>query len=57
MIGTARSLIPRRALFDNPTFFGAKISPDGRWVSWLAPADDVSMCGWRRPPISRPGRH
>lgn len=36
-----RPLIPRRTLFDNPTFFGAKISPDGRWISWLAPVDDV----------------
>ena len=41
MIGTARSLIPRRTLFDNPTFFGAKISPAGRWISWLAPVDGV----------------
>jgi dipeptidyl aminopeptidase/acylaminoacyl peptidase len=41
LIGTARSLIPRRTLFDNPTFFGAKISPDGRWISWLAPVDGV----------------
>jgi acylaminoacyl-peptidase len=41
LIGTARSLIPRRILFDNPTFFGAKISPDGRWISWLAPTDGV----------------
>ena len=41
MIGTAHSLIPRRALFDNPTFFGARLSPDGRWISWLAPMDGV----------------
>jgi dipeptidyl aminopeptidase/acylaminoacyl peptidase len=41
LIGTARSLIPRRTLFDNPTYFGAKISPNGRWVSWLAPLDGV----------------
>jgi len=41
LISTARSLIPRRTLFDNPTFFGAKISPDGRWISWLAPVDGV----------------
>jgi acylaminoacyl-peptidase len=41
LIGTARSLIPRRALFDNPTFFGARLSPDGRWISWLAPVDGV----------------
>jgi len=36
-----RSLIPRRKLFDNPTFFGAKLSPDGQQVSWLAPVDGV----------------
>ncbi len=36
-----RPLIPRRMLFDNPTFFDAKLSPDGRWLSWVAPADGV----------------
>lgn len=36
-----RSLIPRRVLFDNPTFLGAKMSPDGRWLSWSAPVDGV----------------
>jgi acylaminoacyl-peptidase len=36
-----RSLIPRRKLFDNPTFFVAKLSPDGRLISWLAPFDGV----------------
>lgn len=34
-------LIPRRKLFDNPTFFDAKLSPDGRLLSWLAPVDGV----------------
>lgn len=38
---SARQLIPRRKLFDNPTFFDAKLSPDGRWLSWLAPVDGV----------------
>jgi acylaminoacyl-peptidase len=38
---SGRLLIPRRTLFDNPTFFGAKLSPDGRLLSWLAPADGV----------------
>lgn len=38
---SARPLIPRRKLFDNPTFFGAKLSPDGRSISWLAPVDGV----------------
>ncbi|CCE07264.1 Dipeptidyl anminopeptidase [Bradyrhizobium sp. STM 3843] len=36
-----RGLIPRRVLFDNPTFFDAKLSPDGQFVSWLAPVDGV----------------
>ena len=36
-----RPLIPRRKLFDNPTFFDAKLSPDSRLISWLAPADGV----------------
>jgi dipeptidyl aminopeptidase/acylaminoacyl peptidase len=38
---TVRSLIPRRKLFDNPTFFDGRLSPDGLWLSWLAPADNV----------------
>ena len=55
MIRTARSLIPRRTLFDNPTFFGAKISPDGRWISWLAPVDGV-LNVWLAPPVTlKPG--
>jgi dipeptidyl aminopeptidase/acylaminoacyl peptidase len=50
LIRTARSLIPRRTLFENPTFFGAKISPDGRWISWLAPVDGV-LNVWMAPAI------
>jgi dipeptidyl aminopeptidase/acylaminoacyl peptidase len=38
---SARPLIPRRKLFDNPTFFGTKLSPDGQLLSWLAPVDGV----------------
>ena len=38
---SARPLIPRRKLFNNPTFFNAKLSPDGRLMSWLAPVDGV----------------
>jgi dipeptidyl aminopeptidase/acylaminoacyl peptidase len=38
---SARPLIPRRKLFDNPTFLGAKLSPDGQHLSWLAPVDGV----------------
>ena len=34
-------LIPRAALFGNPTRAAGQISPDGRWLSWLAPKDGV----------------
>jgi dipeptidyl aminopeptidase/acylaminoacyl peptidase len=34
-------LIPRRALFDNPDYGNATVSPDGWHLSWLAPIDGV----------------
>ncbi|MBI1403461.1 MAG: prolyl oligopeptidase family serine peptidase [Porphyrobacter sp.] len=34
-------LIPRDALFGNPTRAQGQISPDGKWLSWLAPKDGV----------------
>ncbi|WP_309557506.1 S9 family peptidase [Erythrobacter fulvus] len=34
-------LIPRSALFGNPTRAAGQISPDGKWLSWLAPRDGV----------------
>lgn len=34
-------LIPRAALFGNPTRAAGQISPDGQWLSWLAPKDGV----------------
>ena len=34
-------LIPRKKLFGNPTRTQAQISPDGRWLSWLAPKNGV----------------
>jgi dipeptidyl aminopeptidase/acylaminoacyl peptidase len=37
----ATPLIPREALFGNPTRAGGQISPDGKWLSWLAPKDGV----------------
>jgi len=37
----AAPLIPRDALFGNPTRAGGQISPDGQWLSWLAPRDGV----------------
>lgn len=41
-------LIPREALFGNPTRAQGRISPDGQWLSWLAPHDDV-MNVWVAP--------
>lgn len=37
----ATPLIPRDALFGNPTRAGGQISPDGSMLSWLAPKDGV----------------
>jgi hypothetical protein len=34
-------LIPRDLLFGNPERSGGKISPDGRWLSWMAPWEGV----------------
>ncbi len=34
-------LIPREALFGNPTRSAGRLSPDGKWLSWLAPRDGV----------------
>ncbi|WP_394538651.1 S9 family peptidase [Lysobacter enzymogenes] len=41
-------LIPRSALFGNPERSGAQISPDGRYLSWLAPVNGV-MNVWVAP--------
>jgi len=38
---TPKSLIPRAQLFGNPTRAQAQLSPDGQWLSWLAPKDGV----------------
>lgn len=34
-------LIPRDDLFGNPSRASGQISPDGKWLSWLAPRDGV----------------
>lgn len=34
-------LIPRADFFGNPTKAAGRISPDGRWLSWLAPRNGV----------------
>ena len=35
------ALIPREALFGNPVKSGGEISPDGKWLSWMAPWQDT----------------
>jgi dipeptidyl aminopeptidase/acylaminoacyl peptidase len=34
-------LIPRSSIFGNPTKSQGLISPDGKWLSWIAPRDGV----------------
>ncbi len=51
---TTTELIPRTALFGNPERAGARISPDGRYLSWLAPVDGV-MNVWVAP-SGQPGQ-
>ena len=41
-------LIPRDALFGNPERAGVQLSPDGRYLSWLAPVDGT-MNVWVAP--------
>jgi dipeptidyl aminopeptidase/acylaminoacyl peptidase len=38
---TQRTLIPRKLLFGNPTRAMARLSPDGRYLSYLAPLEGV----------------
>ena len=37
----AVDLIPRASFFGNPTRTSGLISPDGQWLSWIAPRDGV----------------
>jgi acylaminoacyl-peptidase len=41
-------LIPRKNFFENPTAFNPRISPDRRWLSWIAGFDGV-MNVWVAP--------
>ncbi|WP_037337667.1 S9 family peptidase [Salinisphaera hydrothermalis] len=34
-------LIERERLFGNPSRIQGRLSPDGRWLSWIAPSNDV----------------
>src|SRR5688572_8896672 len=38
---TGGALIPREAIFGNPERVGARISPDGKLITFLAPRDGV----------------
>jgi dipeptidyl aminopeptidase/acylaminoacyl peptidase len=44
----AAPLIPREALFGNPTRSGGQISPDGAWLAWMAPHEGL-MNVWLAP--------
>jgi dipeptidyl aminopeptidase/acylaminoacyl peptidase len=35
------ALIPRAAIFGNPDRVSVQLSPDGRWLAWLSPANGV----------------
>ena len=34
-------LIPRADFFGNPSKAGGRLSPDGKWLAWLAPRNGV----------------
>jgi hypothetical protein len=38
---TGTPLIPRAALFGNPSRFQVRLSPDGERLTWLAPLEGV----------------
>ncbi len=38
---TQVELIPRATFFGNPTKIQGLVSPDGKWISWIAPRDGV----------------
>ena len=40
-VAAAVPLIERSRIFGNPSKVGGKISPDGQWLSWIAPRDGV----------------
>lgn len=47
-------LIERANIFGNPTKIGGRLSPDGQWLSWIAPRDGV-LNVWAAP-TSDPGK-
>ncbi len=43
-----QNLIPRKLLFGDPVAMDARVSPDGKWLSWIAPVDGVLNI-WKAP--------
>ena len=39
-------LIPRKTLFGNPDFFAPKLSPDGKYIAYLAPDRQNTLQIW-----------
>jgi Periplasmic component of the Tol biopolymer transport system len=39
--GNPVELIPRALFFGNPEKAAGRVSPDGKWISWIAPRDGV----------------
>src|SRR5207253_5995540 len=39
--GAEAPLIAREKIFGNPTRAAGRLSPDGKWLSWIAPRDGV----------------
>lgn len=48
MAGATVPLIPRKTFFENAYALNPKLSPDRRWLSWLAAVDGV-MNVWVAP--------
>ena len=46
--GSTIPLIPRKTFFENANALNPRLSPDGRWIAWIAAVDDV-MNVWMAP--------
>jgi len=46
---TSEEIIPREVLFGNPTYAAPKLSPDGKYLTYLAPDDDGVLNVFVRP--------
>ena len=48
---TSEEIIPREVLFGNPTYASPKLSPDGRYIAYLAPNKDNVLNIFVRPVV------